>query len=107
MHTRFEATVVHETERGAQSIVAKPVQNPDEILIEDDEDEQLENAASTQPPLPTTVSKQNPDEIVLDDEEEVVEAPPPPPAIASETKFLALDKCLPGRKFLEVSYFIY
>ncbi|KAF9551565.1 DBR1-domain-containing protein [Agrocybe pediades] len=91
MHTRFEATVLHHASQ------PKPVQNPDEIVIEDDD------AAEEVPVSMTTpASKQNPDEIILDDEEEVVEAPPPPPVVASETKFLALDKCLPGRQFLEV-----
>ena len=41
----------------------------------------------------------NPDEILLDDELNDVAAPPP---AQLATKFLALDKCLPRRRFLEV-----
>ncbi|KAK0467239.1 lariat debranching enzyme, C-terminal domain-containing protein [Desarmillaria tabescens] len=44
----------------------------------------------------------NPDEISLDDEEVEVVAPPPIPASRSETKYLALDKCMPKKQFLEV-----
>jgi lariat debranching enzyme len=64
-----------------------------------------------------THGKANPDEIMLDDEEEEVEATitisnegvapeagPGQPVGASrqETRFLALDKCLPRREYLEV-----
>ena len=90
MHTRYEARVVHEDRPKSQSIVT---QNPDEILIEDDELGQ-----KVLPPAEVSLFL-NPDEITLSDEEAVVEAPPPPP---TETKFLALDKCLPRRQFLEV-----
>lgn len=54
--------------------------------------------ASIAPPLP-----QNPDEITLDEEIETVEPPLPPPPPPRETTFLALDKCLPRRQFLEAS----
>jgi lariat debranching enzyme len=85
--------------------------NPDEIAIDDDaavEDSRVDAptgtvmvsrvAESIAPPTP-----QNPDEITLDDEIETVEPPPPPPPPSSETRFLALDKCLPHRQFLEAS----
>lgn len=104
LHVRFEATVVHEPNTQMQNAPKVEAKNPDEILI-DDLDDADENApaiaaeaeASVEPP------SVNPDEIKLDDEEEDVVAPPPPPSRPKETKFLALDKCLPKRKFLEVS----
>ena len=86
MHTRYEARVVHESQRIS-------TQNPDEILIQDDK-----FRGNVQPPAVEN-SFLNPDEITLSDEAAIVETPPPPPI---ETKFLALDKCLPRRQFLEV-----
>ena len=100
MHTRFTATVEHEGVRGYP--VALPVPNPDEIRINHDE---FEGSPPTQSPPATEAANyvpRNPDEIMLDDEEENVDVPPPPPPPPSETKFLALDKCLPKRQFLEV-----
>jgi lariat debranching enzyme len=79
LHVRFVAEVVHDS--------PSSVANPDEINIEDDDE------APAKPLV-------NPDEITLDDEEEQV-APLPPPRL--KTRFLALDKCLPRRQFLEVS----
>jgi lariat debranching enzyme len=100
MHTRFTATVEHEGVRGHP--VALPVPNPDEIRINHDE---FEGSPPTQSPPATEAANyvpRSPDEIMLDDEEENVDVPPPPPPPPSETKFLALDKCLPKRQFLEV-----
>lgn len=131
LHVKFEALVRHEAgaeqiEQGAGGQGGEvKVANPDEIVIEDDEDEAGE-AVVKAPSAEKTTEKEveepatrvaiNPDEIMLDDEEEeVVKPPPPPPAPAAsssatsqqgpgrQTKFLALDKCLPRRQFLEVS----
>ena len=98
MHTRFTATVEHEGVRG------HPVPNPDEIRINHDE---FEGSPPTQTPQTPAMEAakcvpRNPDEIMLDDEEENVDVPPPPLPPLSKTKFLALDKCLPKRQFLEV-----
>ncbi|PPQ81075.1 hypothetical protein CVT25_014538, partial [Psilocybe cyanescens] len=107
LHARYEATVVHEAGPGLQAAQAAPapVTNPDEIRIEDeDEDENVDAQAGdpgAPPPPVRAAENRNPDEILMEDEEEEVEMPPPPPPPASETKFLALDKCLPRRQFLE------
>ncbi|RXW19075.1 hypothetical protein EST38_g6773 [Candolleomyces aberdarensis] len=98
LHARYEATYVHpstDPSHQGQAPPSQPVQNPDEILIEDDE----EPTASEPPP---TDPSNNPDEILLDDEEVEVEALPPATVAPALTQFLALDKCLPKRQFLEV-----
>ncbi|KAH9859145.1 DBR1-domain-containing protein [Lenzites betulinus] len=110
LHCRFEAKVVHQPASGvstappAASSVEKT--NPDEINI-DDEDEDVQTPlplssanVDVAPALPDV--PRNPDEITLEDEEDDVEAPPLPPPPPVATNFLALDKCLPRRKFLEV-----
>ena len=85
MHVRFEARVLHGPPLPIQN------DNPDEIKIDDDFDTDVPQAPS------------NPEEISLDDEEAEVEAPAPVPLPPRETHFLALDKCIKNRDFLEVS----
>lgn len=84
------------------------VKNPDEIVIDDDDES-----------TPATANPVNPDEILLDDLDDVAPPPPaPPPAPptrrqagrreeGSFTQWIALDKCLPKRKFLEVGGFAF
>jgi len=107
LHARYEATVVH----GDQQIPpAEPPQsqNPDEITIEDDDLEDTPSMKSAQHAISTPnappCAPRNPNEILLDDEEEDVDAPPPPLLPPLMTRFLALDKCLPNREYLEVIY---
>ena len=105
MHTRFEAKVIHEPDIPKQDAPKVVPENPDEIRIDDLETD--ENVPTILPQTEAggnaTVPPANPDEIKLDDEEDEVVAPPPPPPKPKETRFLALDKCLPKRRFLEVS----
>ena len=106
LHCRFEATVVHGgAPAGESRPSAKSAEktNPDEINIDEDEEG---GSSATGAALEETTKEpevpRNPDEIALDDEEDEVEAPPPPPPPRTVTNFLALDKCLPKRQFLEV-----
>ncbi|EIW61118.1 DBR1-domain-containing protein [Trametes versicolor FP-101664 SS1] len=110
LHCRFEATVEHRSPGAAQAqqaAASAEKTNPDEINI-DDEDEDAPAVAVVAPAIASTVVEKapevprNPDEITMSDEEDEVEAPPPPPPPPVTTRFLALDKCLPRRKFLEV-----
>ena len=107
LHTRYEATVVHEPAPGPETNTtqAPAVEgtNPDEIAIDDLNDAMDAPSASTPHDTPLPPPPANPDEIKLDDEEEEVAPPPAPPPRPKETKFLALSKCLPGQRFLEVS----
>lgn len=102
LHVRFEATVVHEPE--TQPLVQPiKVENPDEIQIDDDE---FDDTPSVKTSEEKTSNPVNPDEIKLDSEDETTadataDVHPPHPGF-SRTNFLALDKCLPRRQFLEV-----
>jgi lariat debranching enzyme len=77
MHVRFVAEVVH---GGVSPEGSSHGENPDEIAIEDDEDE-----------APAATVPRSIEELTT------------PPLPRSETKFIALDKCVRGRDFLEVS----
>ena len=87
LHVRFEAAVNH----GDHSTgIPASSQNPDEIRLGDEEE------------TPVPIPSQNPDEIALNDEVDASIAVLPAPMERKVTKFLALDKCLPRRRFLEV-----
>lgn len=98
LHAKFEATVRHIPRPDASQPTSGALQagdNPDEIAIEDDEDP----AAA---PQGDASGSRNPDEITLD-EDDVPAADLPNTAASparAETKFLALDKCLPQRNDL-------
>ena len=120
LHCRFEARFGHgpldqaESSGHDESVAGK---NLDEITIEGGAGEagssvqpgpvSEQEPANESTPQPTPQA--NPDEIMLDDEfEEVAKPPtlPPPPTPQRETRFVALDKCLPRRQFLEVCYVV-
>lgn len=117
---RFDARFVHTSPGidGSTSANIPPapvIANPDEILIEDEGTEvnipitagnETDSSAFAHPTDGARESSVpdvalNPDEIVLEDEVEAVL----PPVKTVETKFIALDKCLPRRQFLEVGLF--
>ncbi|KAF5391317.1 hypothetical protein D9757_002084 [Collybiopsis confluens] len=102
LHVGFEARIWW----GSPVPVSEPpfenAPNPEEIVI----DEEL--AVTTEETSCAPLAK-NPDEILFDDLDEDVEASPPPLPLKSIgragewfTQFIALDKCLPKRKFLEI-----
>ncbi|KAF9896876.1 hypothetical protein BX616_006580, partial [Lobosporangium transversale] len=114
------------------TVSIQPTKNPDEIDINfDDEDEnddgqQMEKSEGKTelavPSAPTPAAVANPDEIQIEMDSEDDTEPSQPQSQPLEfstgsrspkplkthptcTKFLALDKCLPGRKFLEIVHF--
>ena len=97
MHTKFEATVSYDI-----PVSSAPLGNPDEIAIDDFDDEKP--SVKNPDEIAIGESNRNPDEITLSDEEQDVSFERmAAPKVMAETKFLALDKCLPNRRFLEVN----
>ncbi|KAJ6551576.1 lariat debranching enzyme, C-terminal domain-containing protein [Mycena capillaripes] len=101
LHTRFEACIVHgEPTAVAIDAGGEMERDPNEIVIDDDEevpaaaatsrdpneiliDDELELAPAPEP-APASRAPLNPDEITLSDlEDEVVAPPPPPPPVAA------------------------
>lgn len=87
--------------------VGKPEPNPDEVKLEDDDE-----VAPPQPPPPPP-SSSVPEDLraqlpaafsrPVRDSHPHSDSTIPPPGITNKTvRFLALDKCLPGRKFLQL-----
>ncbi|KAH8822926.1 Metallo-dependent phosphatase-like protein [Flagelloscypha sp. PMI_526] len=105
LHTRFEAHVKHNAPTSSMVVDPSPTPqggaNPDEIAIDDDDEP---TNTSQEAPVTSEHSKANPDEITLSDEEGDVQVAPPPPLASQashETCFIALDKCLPKRRYIE------
>jgi len=86
LHTRYQASIFHETPPVPNATVAR---NPDEVMIEDDE-------------FPTNAghSELSIHKEVPINEKQTMDACAGPRH--AQTTFLALDKCLPKRQFLEV-----
>ncbi|KAF8299284.1 hypothetical protein DL93DRAFT_2091209 [Clavulina sp. PMI_390] len=84
LHVKFEATVSHSASQADGSALPVAGTNPDEIAI-DDFDEFDDPAPAAEAPPPQTAT-----------DTEVA------PAGATETLFLALDKCVRGRQYLEI-----
>jgi lariat debranching enzyme len=108
LHVRFEAIVKHGGSEQGPGEGNPPVvlANPEEIVISDEDvDEDIATEAALMGDVWPTPA-QNPDEITLVNEEELVEPVPRPVVPRSETKFIALDKCLPRRAFLEVFFVV-
>lgn len=104
LHVKYDAIFIHGGGLGVKPAPPPVVKNPEEIVIDDEDDvEETKDADPAAEETPTAPPR-NPDEIMLDDEEEEVAPLPPPPPPPTETRFMALDKCIRGsrRQFLEV-----
>ncbi|KAJ3852351.1 lariat debranching enzyme, C-terminal domain-containing protein [Lentinula lateritia] len=127
LHVGFGVQVLWETEEVSKQADGEKVANPDEIIIDDEFESGLKTPVQNSALIPAITSipphNKNPDEIMLDDLDGEVDfdvAVPPTPLPPSPTSgsmhppneiangwftdFVALDKCLPQKKFLEVCY---
>ncbi|KAG8852053.1 hypothetical protein FRB96_008971 [Tulasnella sp. 330] len=120
LHVKFEAEYVHAAassgpDGNSATATSAVAPNPDEIQISMDDDEEDEAPlAKTEVAGTVDAVPLNSDEIVLDDEEDDVQVTSVPaggdggskaqPGASDvrSTRFLALDKCLPRRSYLEV-----
>ncbi|KAF7981363.1 hypothetical protein HWV62_33829 [Athelia sp. TMB] len=97
LHVRFQALVRHQ-EQEAVEVPEVKIANPDEIVIDDEEDFDDDSGVKEEEKSALAASAGT-EQAVVDGNAQVV---PPEHSGAAETRFLALDKCLPRRQFLEV-----
>jgi lariat debranching enzyme len=130
LHVRFQASLDHAgLPQQAKPVVEDKTLNPDEILIDDfsntdeiviDVDVDVDTVGDISEPklnqgAAPEVAYENPDKIDIEGEgvgsaneissptaRNIDDAPSLPTPLPTRTDFIALDKCLPNRKFLEV-----
>jgi len=109
LHVRFEAVVKHgyDHKNSEATSLRVPAANPEEIFISDEDidEDGITREGSSHDAQRTTP---NPDEIILDNEGELDERESGTSVPSSETRCIALDKCLPqraGREIVEIEVF--